>query len=92
MYLSLFLCLFSSVSFFIDCLSLQTRVAAIFVFVSFTALLSIAGVPTLLKEIKVMLAAILCLMLTSRSWEVFLVNCNSSVTQVNKLADMLVCV
>jgi hypothetical protein len=32
---------------------LQTRVAAIFVFVSFTSLLSIAGVPALLKEIEV---------------------------------------
>ncbi|OMO58356.1 ABC transporter-like protein [Corchorus olitorius] len=33
--------------------SLQTRVAAIFVFVSFTSLLSIAGVPALMKEIKI---------------------------------------
>jgi hypothetical protein len=37
---------------------LQTRVAAIFVFISFTSLLSIAGVPALLKEIKVILIAI----------------------------------
>lgn len=34
-------------------LELQTRVAAIFVFVSFTSLLSIAGIPAHLKEIKV---------------------------------------
>ncbi|XP_037493731.1 ABC transporter G family member 3 isoform X2 [Jatropha curcas] len=33
--------------------SVVTRVAAIFVFVSFTSLLSIAGVPSLLKEIKI---------------------------------------
>ncbi|KAJ6927926.1 ABC transporter G family member 3 [Populus alba x Populus x berolinensis] len=33
--------------------SVVTRVAAIFVFVSFTSLLSIAGVPALLKEIKI---------------------------------------
>ncbi|KAJ8751513.1 hypothetical protein K2173_016743 [Erythroxylum novogranatense] len=32
--------------------SVVTRVAAVFVFVSFTSLLSIAGVPALLKEIK----------------------------------------
>lgn len=32
---------------------LQTRVAAIFVFVSFNSLLNIAGVPALMKEIKV---------------------------------------
>lgn len=37
---------------------LQTRVAAIFVFISFTSLLSIAGVPALLKEIKVILIAV----------------------------------
>ncbi|XP_022752896.1 ABC transporter G family member 3-like isoform X2 [Durio zibethinus] len=39
--------------------SVVTRVAAIFVFVSFTSLLSIAGVPALMKEIEVimMLAA-----------------------------------
>ncbi|KAJ4829681.1 ATP-binding cassette sub- G member 3 [Turnera subulata] len=35
--------------------SVVTRVAAIFVFVSFTSLLSIAGVPSLLKEIKVVM-------------------------------------
>ena len=34
-------------------LMLQTRVAAVFVFISFASLLSIAGVPALLKEIKV---------------------------------------
>lgn len=34
-------------------LKLQTRVAAIFVFVSFCSLLSIARVPALIKEIKV---------------------------------------
>ncbi|XP_022732384.1 ABC transporter G family member 3-like [Durio zibethinus] len=33
--------------------SVVTRVAAIFVFVSFTSLLSIAGVPALMKEIKI---------------------------------------
>ncbi|TYH70418.1 hypothetical protein ES332_D05G115800v1 [Gossypium tomentosum] len=33
--------------------SVVTRVAAIFVFVSFTSLLSIAGVPVLMKEIKI---------------------------------------
>ncbi|KAL5565762.1 hypothetical protein UlMin_028926 [Ulmus minor] len=33
--------------------SVVTRVAAVFVFVSFTALLSIAGVPALMKEIKI---------------------------------------
>ncbi|CAN1833106.1 ABC transporter G family member 3 [Linum perenne] len=33
--------------------SVATRVAAVFVFVSFTSLLSIAGVPALLQEIKV---------------------------------------
>ncbi|XP_024031460.1 ABC transporter G family member 3 [Morus notabilis] len=33
--------------------SVVTRVAAIFIFVSFTALLSIAGVPALMKEIKI---------------------------------------
>ncbi|CAI0452841.1 unnamed protein product [Linum tenue] len=33
--------------------SVVTRVAAVFVFVSFTSLLSIAGVPSLLKEVKV---------------------------------------
>lgn len=33
--------------------NLQTRVAAIFVFVSFSSLLSIAGAPAQLKEIKV---------------------------------------
>ncbi|GLT65812.1 hypothetical protein SLA2020_382200 [Shorea laevis] len=33
--------------------SVVTRVAAIFVFISFTSLLSIAGVPALLKEIKI---------------------------------------
>ncbi|XP_050212515.1 ABC transporter G family member 3 [Mercurialis annua] len=33
--------------------SVVTRVAAIFVFVSFTSLLGIAGVPSLLKEIKI---------------------------------------
>ncbi|KAH8510087.1 hypothetical protein H0E87_007859 [Populus deltoides] len=35
--------------------SVVTRVAAIFVFVSFTSLLSIAGVPALLKEIEVVM-------------------------------------
>ncbi|MBA0864323.1 hypothetical protein Goshw_001780, partial [Gossypium schwendimanii] len=35
--------------------SVVTRVTAIFVFVSFTSLLSIAGVPVLMKEIKVIL-------------------------------------
>ncbi|KAL5763977.1 hypothetical protein ACOSP7_016332 [Xanthoceras sorbifolium] len=33
--------------------SVVTRVAAIFVFISFTSLLSIAGVPALMKEIKI---------------------------------------
>ncbi|KAL6223195.1 hypothetical protein ACLB2K_006584 [Fragaria x ananassa] len=33
--------------------SIVTRVAAIFVFVSFTALLSIAGVPAIMKEVKI---------------------------------------
>ncbi|CAN0898925.1 ABC transporter G family member 3 [Linum grandiflorum] len=33
--------------------SVVTRVAAVFVFVSFTSLLSIAGVPALLKEVKI---------------------------------------
>ncbi|KAM6596025.1 hypothetical protein CsatA_006549 [Cannabis sativa] len=33
--------------------SVVTRVAAIFIFISFTALLSIAGVPALMKEIKI---------------------------------------
>ncbi|PON66503.1 ABC transporter-like [Parasponia andersonii] len=33
--------------------SVVTRVAAIFVFISFTAVLSIAGVPALMKEIKI---------------------------------------
>ncbi|MBA0719923.1 hypothetical protein Golax_007568 [Gossypium laxum] len=33
--------------------SVVTRVAAIFVFISFTSLLSIAGVPVLMKEIKI---------------------------------------
>lgn len=34
---------------------LQPRVAAVFVFVSFISLLSIAGVPAQLKEIKVIM-------------------------------------
>lgn len=34
-------------------LFLQTRVSAVFVFVSFASLLGIAGIPSLLKEIKV---------------------------------------
>lgn len=35
----------------------QTRVAAVFVFISFTSLLSIAGTPALMKEIEVLLIA-----------------------------------
>lgn len=34
---------------------MQTKVAAIFVFVSFTALLSISGVPAVIKEVEVTL-------------------------------------
>lgn len=41
-------------------LAMQRRVAAIFVFVSFTSLLGVAGVPSQLKEIKVMRATYLC--------------------------------
>lgn len=37
--------------------SLQTRVAAVFVFVSFASLLGIAGIPSLLKEIKVTISS-----------------------------------
>lgn len=51
-------------------LMLQTRVAAVFVFISFASLLSIAGVPALLKEIKVTFLArhlFFPPMLTSRS-------------------------
>lgn len=53
-HLSLFL-------FFTFCM--QTRVAAVFVFVSFTALLSVAGVPSIMKEVKVTWISILSLML-----------------------------
>ncbi|XP_022964990.1 ABC transporter G family member 3-like isoform X3 [Cucurbita moschata] len=35
------------------CKTWQTRVAAVFVFVSFTSLLSVAGVPALMREVKI---------------------------------------
>lgn len=38
---------------FSSCLDLQARVAAIFVFISFTSLLSVAGMRAHMKEIKV---------------------------------------
>ena len=38
---------------------MQTRVAAVFVFVSFTSLLSVAGVPALMREVKVILSSVL---------------------------------
>lgn len=37
---------------------MQTRVAAVFVFVSFTSLLSVAGVPALMREVKVILSGV----------------------------------
>lgn len=38
---------------------MQTRVAAVFVFVSFTSLLSVAGVPALMREVKVILLGVI---------------------------------
>lgn len=62
---------------------MQTRVGAVFVFVSFTSLLSIAGVPAHLNEIKVMLISMfhqknIWLLLIYKNGTMFLIFWDSS--------------